>query len=98
VSGAIVYVGDAVTGAGLRLAGVQCVEPPAGTEAAAVQAVAPGAALLLLSRAVAAALPRALLDNWLAAGRPLVTIVPDAGPPLMSEPAERARMQLGIER
>jgi hypothetical protein len=27
-----------------------------------------------------------------------VTIVPDAGPPLMSEPAERARMQLGIER
>jgi hypothetical protein len=96
---AFAYVGPAVDAAGYRLIGAQCWTPEPGEEAASVQAALHSAEAVFITGAVAEQLPRAELDAGLAAGRPLLVIIPVAdAAPCALDPAERARAQLGLER
>ena len=93
-----IYLGDEVTAAGYRLAGVQ-VRVPAPREACAAfeeaRALAP---LVLVSAAVARHIDAAQLRAALAALQPLVLIVPDAqGEVARPDLAARLRGQLGME-
>ena len=95
---ALAYVGDAVDAAGFRLAGARVFAPSAGGEAAALRQAREEAQVVLLSREVAAALPRGELEAALAAVQPLVAIVPAGVEISPLDPAERVRAQLGLER
>jgi vacuolar-type H+-ATPase subunit F/Vma7 len=96
---AFAYVGNALDGAGLRLAGVQCWAPAPGDELAAFRQARAGAEAVFLAIDIAERLPRNELDTALAAGRPLLVLVPRPGEePSALDPAERARAQLGLER
>jgi vacuolar-type H+-ATPase subunit F/Vma7 len=93
-----IYLGDEVTAAGYRLAGVQVRVPApdqAGAAFAEARALAP---LVLVSAAIAAHIDAAQLRAALMALQPLVLIVPDAGGEV-SRPdlAARLRGQLGME-
>jgi len=93
-----IYLGDEVTAAGFRLAGVQVRVPApdqAGTAFAEARALAP---LVLVSAAVAAHIDAAQLRAALIALQPLVVIVPDArGEVPRPDLAARLRGQLGME-
>ena len=93
-----IYLGDEVTAAGYRLAGVQ-VRVPAPGEAGAVFAEALALApLVLVSSAVATHVDAAQLRAALTALQPLVLIVPDArGEVMRPDLAARLRGQLGME-
>ena len=95
---ALAYVGDAVDAAGYRLAGARVFVPTAGQEAAAMAQARDIAQVVLISREVAAAMPRGELEAALAALQPLAAIVPEAGETSPLDPAERVRSQLGLER
>jgi vacuolar-type H+-ATPase subunit F/Vma7 len=94
----LAYIGDAVEAAGYRLAGARAYAPAPGEEAAALAQARGLAQVVLLSRGVAAALPRGDLEAALAALQPLVAIVPEGGGISPLDPAERVRAQLGLER
>ncbi len=94
---ALAFVGDAIAAAGFRLAGVRTFVPRPGEERAAFAQALATAAAVFVSPAVAAKLESAELERALAAGAPLVAIVPGEAP-LPFDPAERVRRQLGIER
>jgi vacuolar-type H+-ATPase subunit F/Vma7 len=93
-----IYLGDEVTAAGFRLAGVQVRVPApdqAGVEFAEARALAP---LVLVSAAVAKHIDAAQLRAALTALQPLVVIVPDArGEVPRPDLAARLRGQLGME-
>lgn len=94
---AVAFIGDALAAAGFRLAGVRVYAPqPGGERAAFAQALATATAVFI-TPAVAAKLDPAAVERALAAGAPLVAIVPDEAP-LACDPAERVRRQLGTER
>ena len=95
---ALAYVGDTVDAAGYRLAGARVFTPAAGEEATALAHARDIAQVVLLSREVAAALPRGELEAALAALQPLAAIVPEGGEISPLDPAERVRAQLGLER
>jgi vacuolar-type H+-ATPase subunit F/Vma7 len=92
------YVGAAEDAAGFRLAGVRC-WTPRGDEADALHAaLASGVDAVFITAEVAERVARAELESALAAGHPLVVIVPDPGlPPSRLDPAERVRAQLGLD-
>ena len=93
-----VYLGDAVSAAGYRLAGALVRTPRAGDEAAALAWARLQAPLVLVSAAVAAAINEALLRAALSALTPLVLIVPDLqGEVALPDLAARLRGQLGLE-
>jgi vacuolar-type H+-ATPase subunit F/Vma7 len=95
----VLYIGDEVTAAGYRLAGVETLVLDAEEGKSALQPAAIGAAeLILLSSRLAAALPAEELEQALARVTPLLTIVPDvfgAGAP--PDLAVEVRRALGIE-
>ncbi|MBF0162005.1 MAG: hypothetical protein HQL88_06930 [Magnetococcales bacterium] len=95
---AILFVGDALSGAGWALAGVQVVVPGAGEEAEwLTQLCAPPTQLLLLTVAVARSLPLALQQRLFTLVTPLVLVVPDVQGSLpMPDLAETVRKQLGV--
>jgi vacuolar-type H+-ATPase subunit F/Vma7 len=95
---AAIYLGDEVTAAGYRLAGVQVRVPaPAEADAAFAEALAL-APLVLVSAAVAMHIDATQLRAALVALRPLVLIVPDArGEVPRPDLAARLRGQLGME-
>ncbi|MFP4004424.1 MAG: Vacuolar H+transporting two-sector ATPase F subunit [Alphaproteobacteria bacterium] len=81
-----VFIGDAVTGAGYRLAGLSVRTPELSDAAAAFEtALEESPPCIVLSAPYADALPGAVLEEALAAFAPPVLIVPDApgriGPP-----------------
>jgi vacuolar-type H+-ATPase subunit F/Vma7 len=95
----ILYIGDEVTAAGYRLAGVETLVPDPADGISVLQPAATGAAeLILLSSTLASGLPPAELVQALARGTPLLAIVPDvfgrATPPDL---AHEVRSALGIE-
>jgi len=93
------YVGNAIDSAGFRLIGAQCWTPVAGAERTCFEAARRDADALFLATEVAERLPRGELDAALAASRPLIVLVPRPGAePSLLDPAERARVQLGLER
>jgi vacuolar-type H+-ATPase subunit F/Vma7 len=95
----LVYIGGAVRAAGYRLAGFATVTPRAeDSDAAAIEAAMRGAAVVVVAAEVAERIPRARMEKWLAAGPPLVIIAPRSDGSLSAhDPAERVRVQLGIE-
>lgn len=96
---AFAYVGNAIDGAGFRLIGARCWLPVPGEERASFEAARRDAEALFLATEVAERLPRGELDAALAASRPLIVLVPRPGEePSLLDPAERARVQLGLER
>lgn len=95
---AVVYLGDEVSAAGYRLAGVRVCTPAVGEAATALARAREGASLVLLSAAVAARIAEVELHAALAVLSPLVLIVPDAvGGRAMPDLVSRLRRQLGLE-
>jgi vacuolar-type H+-ATPase subunit F/Vma7 len=95
----ILYIGDEVTAAGFRLAGVETrVTEPGDAADALQQALASDAECVLFSGPLAKSVPPALLRQALEAIEPPFTVVPDirgagAPPDLVRE----VRNALGIE-
>jgi len=93
-----IYLGDEVSASGYRLSGAQVRTPERGSEAQALAWARGEAPLVLVSAAVAAALPAAVLSAALEALAPLVLVVPDrAGRAAMPDLAARLREQLGLQ-
>lgn len=93
-----IYLGDAVSAAGYRLAGARVHTPAAGDAAQALAWAREQAPLVLVSAAVAAQIDVARLRPALTALAPLVLIVPDPqGEAPLPDLAARLRGQLGIE-
>jgi vacuolar-type H+-ATPase subunit F/Vma7 len=96
---ALAYIGDPLQCAAYRLAGFATWSPEPGAELAALQAALAGTQAVFISTEMALRLPRSRLEKALAAGSPLVAIVPRAGGRASElDPAERVRSQLGLER
>jgi vacuolar-type H+-ATPase subunit F/Vma7 len=96
--GAPVYLGDAVSAAGYRLAGAQVRTPAAGEESAALAWAVARAPLVLVSSAVAERIGDADLRRALSALAPLVLLVPDLQDRVpLPDLATRLRTQLGLE-
>jgi len=93
-----VYIGDEVTGAGFRLAGLDVRRPAPGDEAQALAQARADAPLVLVAASVAARLAPAQLRAASAALAPLVLVVPDLdGATPVPDPAAHLRRQLGLE-
>jgi vacuolar-type H+-ATPase subunit F/Vma7 len=93
-----IYLGDEVSAAGYRLAGVRVRTPDAGDSAAALAAARADASLVLVSAAVAVHIPEAQMRTALATLMPLTLIVPDLrGQAPVPDVGARLRRQLGLE-
>jgi vacuolar-type H+-ATPase subunit F/Vma7 len=93
-----VYIGDEISAAGWRLAGVQVTIPAPGTETAALARAREAAPLVLVSAAVAARIDAATLVAAAAALAPWVLVLPDPqGEVRRPALADRLRKQLGLE-
>jgi len=93
-----IYVGDEVSAAGYRLAGVRVRTPRPGEAATALAEALAQAPLVLLSSAVAAGIGERPLRAALSALAPLVVVVPDLqGDVPVPDLAARLRAQLGLE-
>jgi vacuolar-type H+-ATPase subunit F/Vma7 len=94
---AIVFLGDEVTAAGFRLAGVSIQVPAAGEEQQALARALASARLVLLSAGLARRLPPDLVEQLRASPYPLVGILPDAtGSAGSEDPTVAIRRHLGI--
>lgn len=92
------YVGAPEDAAGFRLAGVRCWTPRGDAAPAFAAARASGVDAVFVSADVAEHLPRADIEAALAAGHPLVLVVPGPGGGASRlDPAERVRAQLGLD-
>jgi len=93
-----VYIGDEVTAAGYRLAGVEVRLPARADVNATFDDACAHAPLVFVSAAIAMHIDVASLRKALAALRPLVLLVPDAqGAVARPDLAARLRGQLGME-
>jgi len=95
----VVYIGDEVTAAGFRLAGIDArtVEPGA-TADEMRRAVADGAELILLSGQLAGFVPPPELEAALVAPQPPVVVVDDVcGRSVLPDLTREVRATLGIE-
>ena len=93
----IVYLGDEVSAAGFRLAGVTVRVPLKGEEQQALAAAVSSAELVLLAADFARCLPPALLEQYQSGRRPLVGVLPDAtGTGGTADLAADIRRHLGI--
>jgi vacuolar-type H+-ATPase subunit F/Vma7 len=92
-----IFLGDEVSAAAYRLAGVdaRAVEP--GEEAAALAAACSAAALVLVAVSVAARIPAPALRAAGATVAPLLVVIPDlGGDGSLPDIATRLRRQLGL--
>ena len=93
-----IFIGDEVTAAGYRLAGVRVRAPGPGDETAALAAARAEAPLVLITAACAARVDAAALRDAVCALAPLVVVVADAqGDVAPPDLAARLRGQLGLE-
>lgn len=93
-----IFIGDELTAAGFRLAGVETRVPEPADVAATLAEARSHAALVVLTADLAAHVPQAELDAALLAETPAFAIVPDVlfrAP--MPDLANRLRRTLGIE-
>lgn len=94
----LVFVGNAVRAAGYRLAGFGTVCPEREHETAAIEQAMRTAAIVVIDAEVAERLPPVRLETWLASGAPPMVIAPHPdGCCSRADPAERVRIQLGLE-
>ena len=92
-----VYIGDAVSAAGFRLAGMRTHVPDTSELLMQIEQAATDAPLVLLGADLAAQLPVAELDRLLSAVTPAVVVVPDVrGQADLPDLANRLRQQLGV--
>lgn len=92
-----VYIGDAVTAAGYRLAGLRVHVPNTFDIHTEIEQACKGAPLVLLGADLASQLPVAELDRLLSRVTPAVVVVPDVrGQALLPDLAIRLRQQLGV--
>jgi vacuolar-type H+-ATPase subunit F/Vma7 len=92
-----VYIGDAVSAAGYRLAGLRVHVPDTAELLMQIEQAAADASLVLLGADLAAQLPVAALDRLLSAVTPAVVVVPDVrGQAVLPDLANRLRQQLGV--
>jgi vacuolar-type H+-ATPase subunit F/Vma7 len=96
--GAPTFLGDELTSAGFRLAGMRVVDAvPDRLEADFLEAVAV-APLVIITASVAGRLPAQLLDRALRRARPPVAIVPEVvGETPMPDLEREVRIALGVE-
>jgi vacuolar-type H+-ATPase subunit F/Vma7 len=93
-----IYLGDEVSAAGYRLAGVRVRVPEAGAEAEALERARAEAPLVLVTAGVAARIAEDDLRRAMTALAPLVLVVPDLlGETPLPDLAARLRRQLGLE-
>jgi vacuolar-type H+-ATPase subunit F/Vma7 len=98
MSAAIVYLGDELSAAGFRLAGVDARVPSAGAETDCLAAAMREASVVLLGIHCAASIPAAALEPALASRSPLVMVVPDLnGTHPSIDSASKVRRLLGVE-
>jgi len=96
-----VYIGDAVSASGYRLAGLR-IHVPDTAELhmqieMQIEQAAMDASLVLLGADIAAQLPVTALDRLLSRVAPAVVVVPDVrGAALLPALAKRLRQQLGV--
>jgi len=94
----VAFIGDEVSAAGYRLAGVRAYVPAPGEEAAVLAAARAEAAVVLITAERAARVPAAELAVALSALSPLILVVPDVRgrvPP--ANLGKMVRKQLGME-
>ena len=92
------YLGDEVSAAGYRLAGLEAIVPDPGGESAALREGLAIAPLVLVSAAVAAHIPETKLHAAQARLAPLILVVPDIlTDAAVPDVAGRLRTQLGLE-
>ncbi|HOX90141.1 MAG TPA: hypothetical protein P5024_12635 [Burkholderiaceae bacterium] len=93
-----VYIGDEVSAAAYRLAGLAVRVPAPGEEAEALALARRSAPLVLMSAATAAAVPAEALRAALAALAPVTVIVPDVHERVpLPDSTARLRRELGVE-
>jgi vacuolar-type H+-ATPase subunit F/Vma7 len=93
-----IFIGDEVSAAAFRLAGVAARVPGTGHEEAFLRQASGEADLILISAECAARIPHAVLRQAQAAPAPLLLVVPDVRGRLPApNPAARLRAQLGME-
>jgi hypothetical protein len=94
----LVFVGNAVRAAGYRLGGFVTLTPERDHEARAIEQAMKAASVIVIDAEVADRLPPARLEAWLASGAPPIVIATHAdGTCSRADPAERVRLQLGLE-
>jgi hypothetical protein len=94
----LVFVGRAARAAGYRLGDFVTLTPERGQETRAVEQAMAAASVVVIDPDVAERLPPARLEAWLARGAPPIVIAPHAdGSCSRADPAERVRIQLGLE-
>jgi vacuolar-type H+-ATPase subunit F/Vma7 len=92
-----VYIGDAVSAAGYRLAGLRVHVPDTADIRAEIEQACEGAPLVLLGADLAGQLPVAQLDRLLSQVAPAVVVVPDVrGQAALPDLVQRLRQQLGV--
>ena len=92
-----VYIGDVVSAAGYRLAGLRVQQPDMAQLLAQIEQACMDAPLVLLGADLAGQLPVADLDRLLSRVTPAVVVVPDVrGQAALPELANRLRQQLGV--
>ena len=92
-----IYIGDAVSAAGYRLAGLRVHVPDTAELLVQVEQATVDVSLVLLGADVAAQLPVAALDRLLSGVNPAVVVVPDVrGQAVLPDLANRLRQQLGV--
>ena len=93
-----VYIGDEISGAGWRLAGLRLAVPEPGKETAALASARAVAPLVLVSAATAVHIDAATLAAAASALAPLVLVLPDPqGEVALPDLASRLRTQLGLD-
>ena len=92
-----VYIGDAASAAGYRLAGLRVQVPDSKDIRAEIELACNDAPLVLLGADIAGQLPVAELDRLLSRVAPAVVVVPDVrGRAQLPDLATRLRQQLGV--
>lgn len=92
-----VYIGDAVSAAGYRLAGLRVHVPDSADIHTEIEQACHDASLVLLGADLAAQLPPAELDRLLSRLAPAVVVVPDVrGHAPLPDLVNRLRQQLGV--
>lgn len=92
-----VYIGDAASAAGYRLAGLRVQVPDTAKLLTQIEHACTDAPLVLLGADIAGQLPVAELDRLLSRVAPAVVVVPDVrGRAQLPDLATRLRQQLGV--
>jgi vacuolar-type H+-ATPase subunit F/Vma7 len=93
----VVYLGDELTAAGYRLAGIDARVPAPGRESEALARATANGSLVLVGAGVASKIEPAVLQRALAAVAPPTLVVPDLSAAALPDIAARLRTLLGLE-